>query len=256
MVGAMEPLRIVAVGDSLSEGVGDPAPGWAGVRGELHGWVHDLSGLLEATGVPNTVTNFALRGAVVADVESHQLGRAVALRPDVAVCFIGVNNVIRPGFDAEAFGTTYDRVIRALTAASSTVVTTTVRDVARTLPLPAGARRRVRANAEAANRAIRATVEATGVLLLEADGPDDPIHAGMVSADRLHPNSLGHRFIAHRVATLLRTAGAVPAATPLPNLDTRPASLRSRVVEDARHLAWLGAHGLTPLWRQKADGGM
>lgn len=248
-------VRIVAVGDSLSEGVGDPAPGWAGLRGDLQGWVHHLSELLAGTGVPNTVTNFALRGAVVADVEAHQLPRAVALRPDIALCFIGVNNVIRPGFDAGTFASSYDHVIRDLTAASTTVVTTTVRDVGRTLPLPPGARRTVRANEQAANRAIRATVEATGALLLDADAADDPVRRGMVSADRLHPNRLGHRFIAQRVATLLRDAGAVPSLAPLPPLDTRPAPLTARVVEDGRHLAWLGVHGLTPLLRGKTIGG-
>lgn len=248
-------MRLVAVGDSLSEGVGDPAPGWAGLRGGLHGWVYHLSELLTATGVPNTVTNFALRGAVVADVEARQLPRAVALRPDVALCFVGVNNVIRPGFDAGPFASSYAHVIRDLTAASTTVVTTTVRDVARSLPLPPGARRRVRANEQAANRAIRATVGTTGALLLDADAADDPVRRGMVSADRLHPNGLGHRFIAQRVAMLLRDAGAVPSLAPLPPLDTRPASLPTRVVEDGRHLAWLGIHGLSPLLHRKTIGG-
>lgn len=244
-------MRIVAVGDSLSEGIGDPAPGWAGMRGDLQGWVYHLSELLAGTGVPNTVTNFAWRGAVVADVEAHQLSRAVALRPDVALCFIGVNNAIRPGFDAGSFASSYEHVIRDLTAASTTVVTTTVRDVARTLPLPPVARRRVRANEQAANRVIRSTVAATGALLLDAEAADDPVRRGMVSADRLHPNRLGHRFIAQRVATLLRDAGAVPSLAPLPPLETRPAPLAARVVEDGRHLAWLGVHGLAPLLRRK-----
>jgi lysophospholipase L1-like esterase len=85
-------MSLVAVGDSVTEGVGDPG------RDGLQGWVHHLA---DEAGL-QLVANLARAGARVADVRRHQLERAVAAEPDVVTCAIGVNDVLRPRCDVDA----------------------------------------------------------------------------------------------------------------------------------------------------------
>ncbi|MEO6083980.1 MAG: GDSL-type esterase/lipase family protein [Umezawaea sp.] len=100
----MRQNRLVAVGDGVTEGVGDPG------RGALRGWVHYLA----ADPRLFLVANLGRAGAVVADVRRHQLDRALALRPDVVTCVIGVNDVLGRGFDPAAFERGHDHVAGAL----------------------------------------------------------------------------------------------------------------------------------------------
>src|SRR5690242_21791321 len=77
-----------ALGDSITLGVGDPAPG-----GGWRGWA-----ALLADGLPGgRLVNLAANGALVADVERTQLPRALELRPDVASIVVGVNDILRAG---------------------------------------------------------------------------------------------------------------------------------------------------------------
>src|SRR6266478_3276157 len=68
--------RFAALGDSITVGMGDPAPdgGW-------RGWAALLAGSLPQP----EMHNLATLGALAADVERVQLPAAAALRPDVAV---------------------------------------------------------------------------------------------------------------------------------------------------------------------------
>jgi len=69
-----------ALGDSITLGLGDPAP-----AGGWRGWAVFL-----AEGLPGgQLHNLATTGAQAADVERSQLPRALELRPDVASVVVG-----------------------------------------------------------------------------------------------------------------------------------------------------------------------
>ncbi|HUL26198.1 MAG TPA: GDSL-type esterase/lipase family protein [Streptosporangiaceae bacterium] len=81
-----------ALGDSITLGLGDPAP-----AGGWRGWAVFLAGGLPA----GQLHNLATTGAQAADVERTQLPRALELRPDVASVVVGINDTLRRGFDTE-----------------------------------------------------------------------------------------------------------------------------------------------------------
>lgn len=252
------PLRLLVVGDSLSEGVGDPAGGIPGLRGQLRGWVARLADACAQAGRPLDVTNVAVRGADVARVRSTQLGRGLSNRPDASVCFIGVNDMFRPGFDPAVFADDYGVVVSGLAGATpGPVVVMTLHDVVRGLPLPGRTRQRVRHRVAAANAVIRDVATRTGAVLIDAGRFSDELSAGgLLSIDRLHPNAAGHQRIAAEVLDVLR---GVPE---LGLLDVRlPESRRCgvRLPGGAGHLAphrvevahalWLVRYGPGLLWR-------
>lgn len=254
-------VRVVAVGDSLSEGVGDPD------RAGLRGWVHYLTG--ERTGL-ELEANLARSGATVAAVRRHQLDRAVALAPDVVTCVVGVNDVITRRFDAAAFARDYDVVVGALARAAGTgVLTMTLHDVAAFLPLPRGRREELRRRIARANEVVEEVSARHGTWVLDARAVAGARWSGMLSVDRLHPNRRGHRYIAAIALDLLRARGVCPVepgaevalaeaasaagaleagATPTVAVPEADPPMR-RIAAEARHLWWLGRHLATPLLR-------
>src|ERR1700750_2618021 len=97
--------RFAALGDSITVGMGDPAPG--------RGW----AALLASTLPQPELHNLATLGALSADVERAQLPAALALRPDVASVVVGINDTLRGDFDPERTGTCVGRTVAALRAA-------------------------------------------------------------------------------------------------------------------------------------------
>jgi lysophospholipase L1-like esterase len=94
--------RFAALGDSITAGMGDPAPG--------RGW----AALLASTLPQPELHNLATLGALAADVERAQLPAATALRPDVASVVVGINDTLRGDFDPERTGHCVDRTVAAL----------------------------------------------------------------------------------------------------------------------------------------------
>jgi len=94
----------VALGDSITVGMGDPVPG--------RGWAALLAGALPEP----EVHNLARLGALAADVERVQLPAAMTLRPDVASVVVGINDTLRGDFDPERTGASVARTVAALRA--------------------------------------------------------------------------------------------------------------------------------------------
>lgn len=234
--------RLLVVGDSLSEGVGDPAGGIPGLRGQLRGWVARLADACAQAGRPLDVTNLAVRGADVARVRSTQLGRGLSSRPDASVCFIGVNDVFRPGFDPVVFGDDYRMVVSTLVSATTgPVVVMTLHDVVRALPLPGRTRQRVRDRVRAANAVIGDVATRTGAVVIDTGRFSDELAAGgLLSIDRLHPNAAGHRRIAAEVLDVLRG---------VPELGLHGVRLPEVRGSEVAHAWWLVRHGPGLLWR-------
>ncbi|MGW1225949.1 SGNH/GDSL hydrolase family protein [Streptomyces sp. NPDC001478] len=206
-------LRYVALGDSQTEGLGD-GDDTVGLRG----WADRLAEHLAAAGPGVRYANLAVRGKTAAQVRAEQLEPALALRPDLATVVAGVNDVLRPRFDAVATAGHLEEMFAALTAAGARVVTLTFPDVAEIAPLARPVRNRVRE----LNTGIREAAARYGVAIAETGLADVATDPRLWSADRLHAAPLGHARIAAAVAEAVGLPGSDASwTTPLPPLARR-----------------------------------
>ena len=90
--------RYVAIGDSFTEGYGDPDPG---SPGGLRGWADRTAEVLAPRVDDFGYANLAVRGRLLGRIVDEQIEPAVALRPDLITVSAGGNDVIRPGTDPD-----------------------------------------------------------------------------------------------------------------------------------------------------------
>jgi lysophospholipase L1-like esterase len=220
----MRPLRFVALGDSLTEGVGDP------VGEAWRGWAALLvAGLSDGPDTSVEFTNLAVSGAQTRDVLERQTPAALALRPDVASVVIGVNDTLRCTFDIHAVAARLDRVYAAFRAQDAVLLTACLPDPGAMLGLPGALARPLARRQRAVNSVVHALSERHGAVHLHAAEGAWLTDRAMWSADRLHPGERGHRQLALRFHALLEqegiATGNAPSAEPEFRAPTRSASL-------------------------------
>lgn len=218
--------RYVALGDSQTEGVGDGDDA-SGLRGFADRLAEEL-----ARHEPSLqYANLAVRGRLAAQVHAEQLAPALALRPDLATVVAGVNDLLRPRFDADEVAGHLEAMFAALTAQGAHVATITVPDLARISPLARPLVPRV----TALNQRIRQAARRHGVTVAETALHPVAGDIRMWSSDRLHASSLGHQRIAAALAHALRLPGSDDTWThPLP-----PAPLSTGWRTATTELRWL-----------------
>ncbi|MGY0064225.1 SGNH/GDSL hydrolase family protein [Streptomyces sp. LZ34] len=203
-----EYLRYVALGDSQTEGLGDGDDAVG-----LRGFADRLAEHLAAVNPELRYANLAVRGRVAGQVRAEQLGPALALRPDLASVVAGVNDLLRPRFDAAEVAGHLEDMFAALTAAGAQVVTLTFPDVGKIVPLA----RPIRSRAFDLNARIRAAAARHGVTVAETAQHTVATDPRLWSADRLHASPLGHERIAAAIAQAIHLPGSDDAWTlPLP----------------------------------------
>lgn len=224
------PLRYVAIGDSLSEGVGDdPWP-----DGALRGWTDRLAGLLAAhhgdAGREVHYANLAVRGYRSHQVAATQLEAAVAIDPDVVTLTAGMNDILRPRLDLDALHATLVELVAPFQGRAGLVIVP-IPDIRRVMPVA----RLFESRRRALNEIYRDLSTRYGVLpIAETTGSvfEDP---RAWAEDRLHQSALGHERLALAAAAQLGLPGeGDPAAVPA---GVVPAwSWRAEA-------AWVRAHG-------------
>ncbi|WP_326647998.1 MULTISPECIES: SGNH/GDSL hydrolase family protein [unclassified Streptomyces] len=203
-----EYLRYVALGDSQTEGLGD-GDDTIGLRG----WADRLAEHLAAADPRLQYANLAVRGRVAAQVRAEQLGPALDLRPDLVTVVAGVNDLLRPRFDAAEVAGHLEAMFAAFTAAGAHVVTLTFPDVAKIAPLA----RPVRSRVFDLNDRIRAAAVRHGATVADTARHAVATDPRLWSADRLHAGPLGHERIAAAVAHAIELPGSDETWTlPLP----------------------------------------
>jgi lysophospholipase L1-like esterase len=228
--------RYVAVGDSLSEGLGDPLPG-----GAVRGWATLCAEHLRQLAPDLEFTNLAVRGHRTRDAIRRQLPAALELRPDLVTVFIGGNDVLlNVRLDRARLAEELDRLVAPLAQPGVTVVLSTLPDLAASSPLLPPLRGRLRRRVETVNEVIRDTADRYETVLLDAWADPRTRRHAMWSVDRIHPSAEGHRLIAASVAELLGVP--VPANPHRPAL-AAPAAVMRRYAGEA---LWLLRHGVTP----------
>ncbi|MFG3441736.1 SGNH/GDSL hydrolase family protein [Nonomuraea sp. NPDC047897] len=223
--------RYVALGDSQTEGLGDGDD----LRGH-RGWADRLAEHLARCEPGLLYANLAVRGRLAAEVRDEQLAPALALRPDLATVMAGMNDLIRPGFDAAKVVGVLEEMFAALSGAGARVVTVTFPDLGKIAP----AARPLLPRVLAYNAHVRAAAARHGVTVVDTFPYAFFTDARMWSTDRLHASPLGHARFAAAVAHTLGLPDSDDTWTlPLPPLP-RPTVWRAAVTE-ARWLAGFAA---------------
>ncbi|WP_078917906.1 SGNH/GDSL hydrolase family protein [Streptomyces sp. NRRL WC-3725] len=217
------PVRFVALGDSLTEGVGDPVgTGW-------RGWAALLAASLAQDGERVRFTNLAVSGAQTRDVLEKQTPAALELRPDLVSVVVGVNDTLRRTFDIRAVAAHLDQVYGSLTRQGATLLTACLPDPGAMLRLPDALARPLARRQRAVNAVVHALSERYGAVHLHAADDDWISDRSLWSADRLHPAERGHRQFAVRCHALLAETGRATGEPPSPEPEfpapTRAASL-------------------------------
>ncbi|NRQ39046.1 SGNH/GDSL hydrolase family protein [Nonomuraea sp. NN258] len=201
-------LRYVALGDSQTEGMGDGDD----VVG-LRGWADRLAEHLARHHPGLQYANLGVRGRLAGQVRAEQLAPALALRPDLATVVAGVNDLLRPKFDADEVAGHLESMFAALTAEGTRVATVTFPDLTRVIRVA----RPLSARITALNERVRQAAARHGVVVAETSRYDVAIDPRLWSADRLHASPLGHERIAAAFAHALNLPGSDDSWTrPLP----------------------------------------
>ncbi|WP_374112397.1 SGNH/GDSL hydrolase family protein [Streptomyces sp. CC210A] len=208
--GPTRPLRFAALGDSLTEGVGDP------VATGLRGWAALLAEALAPTDAPRSTEfrNLAVSGALVRDVAVEQVPRALAHQPDLAAVVVGLNDTLRASFDIARVAGDLDRTLTRLARGGTVLLTACLPDPGRMLRLPPPLARPLARRQQAVNtvvHALSARHDTVHVHLADAEWVED---RSLWSADRLHPGELGHRAVAARFHALLADRGLAHGPAP------------------------------------------
>ncbi|WP_018466566.1 SGNH/GDSL hydrolase family protein [Calidithermus timidus] len=194
--------HFVALGDSFTEGVGDPVEGIP-LRSS-HDW---LAQWMQAANPGLRYTNLASRGLRAAEVRSQQLQRGLSLEPDFVSIVVGANDCLRGPFSAERLRAELNLMLGAFQSVGARLFTATLPNFTLRLELPGGVCERVKRNLEAANELIRLLARRHGALLF--DFWEHPLEHEPVlwSEDGVHPNAKGYLEIAHQVAPVLERHG-------------------------------------------------
>ncbi|MFJ4190619.1 SGNH/GDSL hydrolase family protein [Kitasatospora sp. NPDC089509] len=198
---AGELLRFVALGDSLTEGIGDQ------VGEQWRGWAALLARSLAPEGQSVEFTNLAYAGALTADLTIRQLPAALARRPQLAAVLVGGNDTLRAGFDIRHTTLELDATLGELSSHGAVLLTACLPDPGLLLRLPKPLARPLARRMRAVNTVVHAlTLRHRAVHLHIAELPwTEQRH--LLSVDRLHPSAEGHHLIARRYHELLSTAG-------------------------------------------------
>lgn len=232
-------LRMAALGDSATFGIGDPVPGgW-------RGWSRLLADAL-GTSYDVSFCNAAVSGATAAGVRADQVADAVAHRPDLASLVVGLNDTMRSTWDPARLREDLMTCAEALHRTGAVVLTVRFHDHAAVLPLPGVLRRPMAARIGAVNEVYDEIHSRFGGLRLDL-GAMAEVHAREFwSVDRLHPSERGHRALARGFGELLVEAGLEFALPDLEPSGGIPPSWR-------RDLAWVAAAGAPWVGRRARD---
>jgi lysophospholipase L1-like esterase len=219
--------RYVAVGDSFTEGIGDPRP-----DGRDRGWADRVAEGLAADDQGLMYANLAIRGRKVAEIVAEQVPAALALEPDLVSFAGGVNDALRRHWDLAALAGALQAGMADLAAIGADIVIVTY-------GRPSG-RSRLMGVVEGRLAEYRdVTYEVARhhncrvVDFWDHSVFNDP---RFWSEDRLHLNPVGHQRVA--LAVLEALGRPVPAwQTPLPAV--RPPSPLHRA---GRNVTWAGKH--------------
>ncbi len=200
--------RFVAIGDSFTEGLGDPEPA---APGGNRGWADRVAEVLSTQVDDFAYANLAVRGKLIAQIVADQIEPALALKPDLVTFCAGGNDVIRPGTDPDAIAQQFEDAVVRLSADGATIVIFTGIDTAFTPVF-----RSFRGKIAIYNENLRAIAERYDCIVADQWALKEVQDPRFFSDDRLHMNALGHHEVARMVLRVLNVPNDLQPMQPDP----------------------------------------
>ena len=224
--------RMVSIGDSFTEGIGDPIEGTT----EHRGWADRVAEVLGAQVDDFAYANLAIRGKLIGQIISEQLEPAIALKPDLVTFSAGGNVVIRPGGDPDDVAAQFEDAVARLSAQGATVVVFTGIDTGFT-PVFRGIRGRVAIY----NENIRGIADRYDCIVADQWALKEVQDPRFFADDRLHYTTLGHHEVARMVLRALNVPNHLQPMQPdpLPTLTWRAARTNDLVWARTHLVPWV-----------------
>jgi lysophospholipase L1-like esterase len=224
---------MVSLGDSFTEGIGDPIPGTADGH---RGWADRVAEVLGGQVDDFAYANLAVRGKLIAQIVADQVEPALALSPDLITFSAGGNDVIRPGGDPDAVAEQFEDAVVRLSSTGATLVVFTGIDTLFT-PVFRGIRGRVAIY----NENIRAIADRHDCIVADQWALKEVQDMRFFDDDRLHLNALGHHEIARMVLRTLNVPNDLQPMQPdpLPSLTWREARANDIVWARQHFVPWV-----------------
>ncbi|MBX3087491.1 MAG: SGNH/GDSL hydrolase family protein [Cryobacterium sp.] len=213
--------RYVAIGDSFTEGIGDPEPRSPGGN---RGWADRVAEVLSAKTDDFAYANLAIRGRLLQQIFDEQVEPALELRPDLVTVSAGGNDILRPGSDPDAIAEKLEEMIRELRRNNATVLLFNGPDIGMTPVL-----RRTRGKVAIYNENVRALAQRQDAIVADMWSMRELKDPRMWAPDRLHFSPIGHHTIARMV---LRSLGVENDLEPYKPEPLPEKSWRQARVED------------------------
>ncbi|MFD2472280.1 SGNH/GDSL hydrolase family protein [Amycolatopsis silviterrae] len=227
--------RLVCIGDSFTEGVGDDDPS---ARNGVRGWADRVAEAL-ASEPGFRYANLAVRGKLLPQVLNEQIEPALAMKPDLVTVYAGGNDLMRPRVDIDSLADSYERAVARFRAAGAQVLLFTGVDGVEDALF-----RQIRGRVAIYNEHVRGIAARHETLLVDMWSMRQLRDRRMWSADRLHLNAAGHTEIAIAVLAALGVQHSLThvALGPRPRLSTRE--------QRAANLRWGREHALPWIGRR------
>ena len=200
--------RYVALGDSFTEGIGDPEPRSPGGN---RGWADRVAEVLSEQTEDFAYANLAIRGRLLRQILNEQVDAALALRPDLISISAGGNDIIRPNTDPDRLATILETGIARLQANGATIVLFNGPDIGMTPVL-----NRSRGKVAIYNENLRAIALRHDLVVADMWALRELKDPRMWAADRLHFSPIGHTSVARMVLEALNVGNDLEPYHPEP----------------------------------------
>lgn len=201
----IQPFVYVALGDSTAEGMGASAPerSYASI-------VHlSLKDRYRST----KFINYARSGAVLTDVLTRQLPKALEARPNLVTVSVGANDIIKRT-KAEKFEKDLRKLLRTLQRETdATIVISTVPDLSLTPTVPKILKTYSRYMANRLNEIIVRIADETNTVLVDIFNDSKAVlqtFPEAIASDGWHPSDFGYALWANSILVTLRNVIAPP----------------------------------------------
>jgi lysophospholipase L1-like esterase len=200
--------RYVAIGDSFSEGIGDPEPLSPGGN---RGWADRVAEVLASSVDDFAYANLAIRGRLLKGIHDEQVEPALALNPDLITVSAGGNDILRPGTDPDEVAGRLERLIVDLRRDGATVVVFSGPDIGMTPVL-----RTIRGKVAIFNENVRWVAAKHDAIVADMWSLRELSDPQMWASDRLHFSPLGHHTIARMTLAALNVENDLEPRKPEP----------------------------------------